>query len=134
MPKTISNRIANILMRKLPVALLAAGCLPAAFSQQQTGRLSVYGVLQPSYYAEARSEGFVSVGQGVAEGRTLRVPAQPGAVSIRVSKANSSSPRYTLVISGSKDEVRMRDLPYGAPVTVTVPEGSGPVTLYVLPE
>jgi hypothetical protein len=136
MKTRMSHKNEGNVIPKLLIALLIGGCSSYAQSQQAAGRLFVYGSLQASYYAEARSEQFVSIGQGVAEGDSLRLTAQPGPATIRVMKANSASARYSIVIVGGKEDFRMGDLAYGTTVTVRVPESNSglPLTLCVIPD
>ena len=111
-------------------APLASVAAPTAF-----GRLSIYGSVEASYSVEARTGQFTAIGQGVAESGSLRAPVMPGQTVVRVKKANSRSAAYTLVISGGREPLEIRDLSYDAPITIDVPDATpgSSLTLTVLP-
>ncbi|MGJ5815259.1 hypothetical protein [Paludibaculum fermentans] len=132
---TINDDFAAFVLRPL-AALLVAGCCSAACAQQASGRLAISGNLQASYYVEAASEQSLTIGQGAAEGGSLRLSVKPGPVSIRVLKANSGSKQYIIVINGGEHTIRMPGLPYDATIPIRIPEsGSGlPLVLSVIPD
>jgi len=117
------------------LALLLAGCLPGLLAQTATGRLQVSGVVQASYHVEAKGETHTALADGTA-GRDLQLTVSPGPLAVRVLKANSSSRTYSLVLRGTKEDLRIRDLPYATTITAVVPDSpSGqPLTMSVIPD
>jgi hypothetical protein len=133
--KVKTNTRAALTIRAV-VALLLAGCLPVAHAQVAAGRLSISVNVQASYYVEAKGEGYSSIGQGIADGSSLRAPVRPGEVTVRVLKANSRSATYSLVVSGGKEDLRMRSLLYDTAVAVAIPDSQSdlPLVLSVIPD
>lgn len=113
-----------------------AGMAPAALAQTATGRLRVYGFVQASYHVEIQEAGYRSIGQGIAEGSSLRAFVVPGRATVRVVKSNSRSATYTLVMNGGESEVRTQNLPYDTLVNVVIPESKSgaPLIISVLPD
>ena len=119
----------------LLVAILMGACLPAVSAPSASGRLYIHGAVESSYYVQAAGSGYSSVGQGVAEGESLRVYVRPGTVALRVAKANSASARYNVIVRGGAEELRLEGLAYGASVNIAVPDSpsGAPLVLSVLP-
>ena len=120
----------------LTLALCFAAFFSPAQAQTASGRLQIYGYVQPSYYVEVTTEGYRAIAQGIAETNSLRAAVPAGQATVRVLKANSTSAAYALVIRGGEQEVRLANLPYGTAVPVSVPatlNGALP-TMAVLPE
>ncbi|QOY86569.1 hypothetical protein [Paludibaculum fermentans] len=132
---TSNEDIATFVLRSL-AALLIAGCCSPACPQQASGRLAISGNLQASYYAEAASEQSLTIGQGTAEGGSLRLSVKPGPIAIRVLKANSGSKQYIVVVNAGEHTIRMPGLPYEATIPIRIPESiSGlPLVLLVIPD
>jgi len=124
------------LMVRPVVALLLAGCFPVAQAQVAAGRLRISVNVQASYYVEANGEGYTSIGQGCADGSSLRAQVRPGEATVRVLKANSRSATYSLVVSGGKEDLRMHGLLYDTRVPLAVPDSQSdlPLVLSVIPD
>src|SRR5579872_1173955 len=112
------------------------GISPAAVAQTASGRLRVYGFVQASYRVEIQEAGYRSIGQGIAEGSSLRAFVVPGRATVRVGKANSGSSAYTLVVNGGEKGLRIQNLPYDTPVDLVVPESmsGAPLIVSVFPD
>ncbi|HEV3329890.1 MAG TPA: hypothetical protein VG096_02845 [Bryobacteraceae bacterium] len=126
------------LMMRVAAALLFAGCLPAAYGQHASasGRLYVHGSVDASYRVEITAESYTSVSQGIASGNSLRAQVLPGPITVRVLKANSDSASYSLDVTGGRQDLSLRQLPYAVAVPVVIPDSktAAPLVLSVLPD
>jgi hypothetical protein len=135
-PTKVTTNVGTVLVMRSVVALLLAGCLPVCHAQTAAGRLHISVNVQASYYVEAKGESNTSIGCGTADGNNLRVAVQPGPVAVRVLKANSGSPTYSVVVRGGQDELRFRNLPYDTTITAVIPDSKPDLALalYVIPD
>jgi hypothetical protein len=123
-------------LRRLLIALVCAGSISAAYAQNASGLLYVHVSVESSYYLEVKGEGYTSTGQGRAVGNSLQAPVRPGLATVRVLKANSDSGKYSLFVSGGKNDLRMGDLPYDTTIPVNIPDSnpSAALMLFVVPD
>jgi hypothetical protein len=133
--KVTTNSGAILMMRPV-VALFLAACFPMAHAQVATGQIHISVTVQASYCVEAKGESYTSIVQGIAAGNNFRASVQSGPLTVRVLKANSRSATYSLVLSGGKEDFRMRDLPYDTLVPVIIPDSRSdlPLVLSVIPD
>lgn len=123
--------------RMAAILLIFGSFITTAFAQKAaSARLSIYGNVSASYRVEVTGEGYTSIGQGLADGNSLRASVLPGPVAVRVLKANSRSATYTVVVSGGSTDVKFQGFPYDATIPVVIPDSTAnrPLTLYVRPD